>query len=296
MFGRGWIRPSSYVLLPAAVLLLAGSCPSQAIAKTCSGTLSSPGVLVGVYHESVSIEGVCDISGAPATVEGNLTVTMGSSLNAAYQSSTEPYGDGGTRSLTVIGNMVVDREGTALLGCDPGGLRCIGAEEKFGSVEIEGNLQEKKPLGVVMHNSIVQKNVSESGGGGGVQCEFPGPGLFGVVNFPVYSDYEDSAVGKNLKVGGLRSCWLGVNRVNVGHNVTLTNNQLAEAGAITVLSNVIGGNLKCERNSAVWDSSQAGGELYPREPEPNTVDGRRSGQCVLASPEVEGGAPGPGPF
>jgi hypothetical protein len=78
--------------------------------------------------------------------------------------------------------------------------------------------------------------------------------------------------------------------------VRVFNNQMADPDAIEILSNHVHRNLNCRRNSMVWDSSDIGEELFPREPHPNTVDGNRKGQCVLSSPTTEGGPSGPDPF
>ena len=93
------------------------------------------------------------------------------------------------------------------------------------------------------------------------------------------------------------SCWLGVARVRVGGNVSFTNNTFSDPDAIEIIANQVGGSLSCSGNSAVWDSSELSiGKLYPRMPGTNTVNGTRSGQCVLASPSTMGGPSGPGPF
>jgi hypothetical protein len=97
-------------------------------------------------------------------------------------------------------------------------------------------------------------------------------------------------------VSGLSSCWLGVARVQVGGDLRMFANQLADPDAIEIIANQIRHSLACFANSQVWDSADLTEALYPRQPEPNTVGGRRFGQCVLASPETEGGPPGPGPF
>ena len=95
----------------------------------------------------------------------------------------------------------------------------------------------------------------------------------------------------------LESCWLGLARLKVAGNMRIIRNQLADPDAIEILSNVIHGRLACRENSQVWNSAEVSEEtLYPRTPEPNTVFGVRVGQCRLASPETEGGEPGPGPF
>ena len=46
----------------------------------------------------------------------------------------------------------------------------------------------------------------------------------------------------------------------------------------------------------MWDSGDLTDDLFPRVPQPNTVDGKRSGQCVLSSPMSPGGPLGPGAF
>jgi hypothetical protein len=60
--------------------------------------------------------------------------------------------------------------------------------------------------------------------------------------------------------------------------------------------NHIAGDLTCRRNSMVWDSGDIGESLFPRQPQPNTVGGRRHGQSVLNSPTSKHDSPGPGPF
>jgi hypothetical protein len=46
----------------------------------------------------------------------------------------------------------------------------------------------------------------------------------------------------------------------------------------------------------VWDSGDLTDDPFPRTPQPNTVDGKGSGQCVLSSPMSQGGSLGPGSF
>ncbi|MBV8942991.1 MAG: hypothetical protein JO240_14790, partial [Solirubrobacterales bacterium] len=43
----------------------------------------------------------------------------------------------------------------------------------------------------------------------------------------------------------------------------------------------------------IWDSAETVKlpKIYPRVSEPNTVGGKRSGQCVIASPIKPGGPP-----
>ena len=145
-----------------------------------------------------------------------------------------------------------------------------------------------------MHNSTISGNVQANGGGAGLTCE--PTGIFALFGSPAYSDYENSTIRGNLEVSGVTSCWQGVIRDHVSGNVALLNNQFADPDAIEILSNQISGNLACQHNSHVWNSTDETEALYPRAPKPNTVRGFRSGQCVLASPATEGGPLGPGLF
>lgn len=165
----------------------------------------------------------------------------------------------------------------------------------FGRVS--GNMIENAPLGVVVHNSAIGGNIKETGGGGGLSCVPPTSGPFARFKSPVYSDYEDSSVGGSLAISGLRSCWLGVARVKVHGNLSFTNNKLGDPDAIEILSNRVGNDLSCRGNTSVWDSREKSMTAnFPRLPEPNTVRGKRSGQCVLSTPTTIGGPSGPGLF
>jgi hypothetical protein len=206
----------------------------------------------------------------------------------------------------VQGNLQVDRGATAILGCEPNSAYpCVDNEAISSQDSISGDLSAHQPLGVVVHSSTIGGNVQESGGGGGFTCANKGPTVDGFPVFgaafgglPVYSGYEDSTVNGNVGVIGLTSCWLGLARDQVGGNVDLINNQLADPDAIEVIHNQISGNLLCQQNSMTWDSFEAvpGGELFPRVADPNAVSGHRGGQCVISTPTEEGGPSGPGPF
>ncbi len=268
--------------------------------STCTGTFEAPGVLAGVYAGSVSVEGVCDVDGGPAKVTGNLTVDPGATLVAAY--ALDDRTDTGESSLTVTGNVLVQTGATAVLGCQVRGgsyFPCLDSPELASPVHIEGGLKAKKALGVVMHDAEVRRSFTMSGGGGGVSCDEPselGPGIFATLGYPVYSAIELSTIRGSVAVNGLRSCWLGVNRDVVGGSVKIDNDDLDDPDAIEILANEITHNLTCKNDSDTWDSIDYTGALWPRLPEPNTVGGKRSGQCVLSSPPVEGGERGPGPF
>ena len=105
-----------------------------------------------------------------------------------------------------------------------------------------------------------------------------------------------AVVHGNLVITGVRSCWLGTARVHVHRNAVYVGNQLADPDAIEIVSNHVDGALACFRNSRTWDSGDLSNKLFPRAPQPNTVLGGRSGQCVLNSPTSPTDKPGPGLF
>lgn len=262
----------------------------------CSGSASAPGVLAGSFF-NVQVDGFCAVNGGSALVHGNLTVRPGSALVAAF--ALNDVSGHGTSSLTVNGNLKVDAGGAAVIGCLPTSFPCIddpnqNAPTLSSHDRIGGNLVEVNPLGVVVHNTRIGGNVTETGGGGGFNCN--PSGVFALFGSPVYSDYEDTTVLGSLSIENLTSCWLGVARVNSGGGMWFVNDQLADPDAIEIISNNIGGDLVCSHDSRVWDSADAGAHQFPRIAEPNTVGGTRRGQCKLSSPTHRGGSQGPGPF
>jgi hypothetical protein len=274
----------------AVMLVALAATTSGAAAKpptTCSGTFESPGILSGTYQGNVTINGICAAPAGPAVINGNLMVSPGSGLNAALSSG----------NVTVRGNVIMGSGSIMFLGCLPSSFACFDdpnqEEPTLSSAStIKGNLIENSVLGVVVHNSTIGGNVQQNGGGGGTNCESQPPAF----SFGVFSDYEDSTIGGNVNISGLRSCWLGLARDNIGGNMILLHNQLADPDAIEILGNHIGNNLNCQGNSMVWNSNETSEEgLFPREPHPNTAR-HRIGQCVLSSPLTEGGPVGPGPF
>lgn len=257
---------------------------------SCTGTVQSPGTLAGTISGNVNVTGVCFVDAGPLVVNGNLTVQPGAALIAAF---------GATGSnVTVNGNFDVKNGAAALVGCNPVSSPCVDDDPSDPTltvtVTVTGNMTSSQALGVVVHNATIGGNVEQHGGGGGFNCD--PAGIFGAFGSPVFSTYEDSSVGGNLDISNVTSCWLGTARVDVGGNASYVSNQLADPDAIEIVSNHVHGNLSCHGNSMVWDSGELGDNLFPRTPQPNTVDGNRSGQCVLASPLTEGGPPGPGAF
>jgi hypothetical protein len=291
----GWLGMSGTALI---VMTMSASPAAAAGPHVCAGTVAAPGVLAGKYSSNVVVQGACAANAGAAIVSGNLTVRPGAALVAAFALNDQT--GTGSSSLTVRGNLEIQNGAAMILGCDPQSFPCIDdphpeSPTLASAAHVSGNLIEQQPLGVVVHNTTIDGNVVESGGGGGPTCE--PSGVFALFGSPVYSDYEDSSVRGNLSVSGLSSCWLGVARVHVSGNLSMINDQLADPDAIEIISNRISGNLICQQNSQAWDSTEASESgLYPRAPKPNIVLGHRVGQCLLASPASEGGPSGPGPF
>jgi hypothetical protein len=275
----------------------------------CKGKFQKPGVLKGTYSSGVIVKGVCAVKHGKAHVIGTLTVTKGAAFVAAFGRHHS--------SLKVTGNLVVGKGATVILGCkvnpDGSGSACIDdpnmKHPTLTSHEVvTGNIIESSPLGVVVHNSSIGGNIKQSGGGGGLSCAPPKTGIFASMMSPVFSDYEDNSVGGSTVISKLNSCWLGVGREKIGGSLTVNKNEMADPDAIEVFSNHISKNLACSGNShpspmppgdqPVWDSGEIpmNGAIYPRRPQPNTVGGKRRGQCVTATPTTQGGASGPGAF
>lgn len=269
----------------------------------CVGTAQSPGVLAGNYRSGVVIDGVSAVNQGAATVHGTLSITPGSALVAAF-ALNDATGKGSSK-LTVIGRIHVGTGATLILGCEPNFFPCVDdpGAATGGTLSspgvVRGNVIGTGALGVVIHATTIYGDVRESGGGGGVTCQTPTTGIWALFNSAPYSDYEDSMIHGDTAVTGLHTCWTGLARDAVSGSMVISHDQLADPDGIEILANQIAGDLTCVGNSHVWDNSEANFSqtgLYPRTPHPNTVDGTRNGQCVLASPATQGGPPGPGPF
>jgi hypothetical protein len=279
-------------VLAAAPVTAAGA----AAVTTCSGTPSKPGVLTG-KHATVVVNGVCAVNAGRAVVTGNLTVSAGSALLAAFALNDKT--GTGKSSLTVKGNLQVNVGAVLLMGCNPANFPCLDDPNQnkptLSSHDTVGlDLRANRPLGVIVHNFTVGGDVIQTGGGGGVNCK--PQGLFQFFHIPVYSTYEVGTVGGDVRISGYLACWMGVVELHVGNTMVVRGNKLADPDAIEILSNHIAGSLICRGNSHTWDNSETGPGLFPRQPEPNTVGRNRIGQCVLSSPNTRTDKPGPGPF
>jgi hypothetical protein len=295
---RTFLRSLSCIVFTSAVIggvLAAGPVTAAGAAATggtatCSGTPSAPGTLTGT-HGAVVVNGACEVNAGPAVVNGDLTISPGSVLVAAFGLHNS--------SLSVQGNIYVRAGATAVLGCNPANFPCIDDPNPnqptlSSHLTVGLDLRSNLALGVVVHNFTVAGDVIQTGGGGGINCK--PQGIFKLFQSPVYSTYEVGTVSGDVRISSVHSCWMGVVETHVGNTMVMYRNRLFDPDAIEILSNNITGNLICRGNSATWDNGDTGPNLFPRQPEPNTVGRNRKGQCVLSSPNTQTDKPGPGPF
>ena len=128
-----------------------------------------------------------------------------------------------------------------------------------------GDLFVNRALGAVVHLSTIGGSVQQIGGGGGRTCT--PSGIFAQFKSPVYSDYEDNAIGAELLVTNVQSCWFGALRNHVGHSIVAVSNKMADPDAMEVNSNRIARRIACFGNSP---AVQFGGSSRDAEPRPRS--------------------------
>lgn len=262
---RRFPRPSRRVatLLAAGVLGLAVPllpvAASAASAATGNTTCSGGSIAAGTYS-SLTVTGFCSADAGSVTVTRNLTVAPGAALLAAF----------GGSDLNVGGNLTVGSRAILVLGCEPEAFSCFNDPNASTDDHVGGNLTANGALMVLAHHNTIGGNVTQSGGGGGVNCStFP----LGPDGPPAYSTYEDNTIGRNAVVTGLRTCWLGFIRNTVMRNVNFNNNITFDPDGNEVVTNTVGWNLNCHANSPAPQFGDSGGS-------PNTVGRKAIGQCV----------------
>ncbi len=261
---------------------------------TCSGTAKAPGTLAGSHYQVV-IRGVCAVNGGRARVRRNLTITSGGALLAVFGLNHLTHH--GSSSLTVGGNLILQRGASLAMGCDREYDHAFGqSSANFACVDdphpnrptlsshdiVYGSLIARDPLGIVVHNSTIHGNVTETGGGGGLNCK--PTGVFKLFKSPVYSDYEHTKIGGSLTVTGLRSCWFGAINDHVHGSLTASRNLMADPDAMEVVTNTIRRNFTCRGNRPAIQFGDSDGNS-------NRVGHRATGQCgfsvILPSPAPE---------
>lgn len=197
-------------------------------------------------------------------VAGNVDIDEHAGLNAAF----------GGSDLVVRRDVIVEPGAILALGCEPNAFICFNdPDQKVGTLStndrIGGNLIGEHPLMMLVHKSIIGGSVTQSGGGGGAVCTiFP----LGPNGPPAYSTYEDNFVAGHASITGLRTCWFGFIRNTVVHDVTVRNNRLGDPDGNEIVTNIVGGNLRCSDNHPHAQLGDSGGT-------PNIVAGRATGEC-----------------
>ena len=69
------------------------------------------------------MRGACEVNAGPAVVNGDLTISPGSVLLAAFALNDKT--GTGTSSLTVKGNILVRAGAVAVMGCNPANFACL---------------------------------------------------------------------------------------------------------------------------------------------------------------------------
>ena len=236
---------------------------------TCAGGSIAPGT-----YDSITVTGVCSVDAGSITVRHDLVVKAGAALIAAY----------GNSNVTVRHDLKVEKNGVLALGCglpssacfdDPANSDPTGQTlPTLSAVGTVGHdLKADNALAVIVHHSSIGRNVIQQGGGGGLNCDLAMLGIS-----PAYSTYEDTTIGGNVSITGLRTCWLGFLDNTVGHNVTFNNNRTVVVEATgpdgnEIAANTIRGNLSCANNDPAPQVGDSGLAL-------NVVGHRATGQCA----------------
>jgi hypothetical protein len=240
--------------------------------NTCTGTFPSPGVLAGTYHGDVVVTGLCLVDGGAAVIRGDLILAPGAALGATYVHND--VAGTGTSSLTVLGDVEVGSDAVLAMGCNPKTTPCTDDPSATGQNRVTGDVRGVNVLAVVVYASTIKGDLKVHGGGGGVTCDPPFPGIFAAVGSPAFSDAEYNTIGGDLKMTGLQTCWAGLVGNSVRGNVSFADNMTVDPTASLVQANHVGGSLACFGNIRAVQYS-----IDPSINFPNLVRGDASGQC-----------------
>lgn len=245
--------------------------PGTAIAAPPGAYTCSGGEIPAGTYTGLTVTGTCTFTGDLVRVNGGLTVAPGAILNDHAASRT---------TVRVNGNVRVG-EGAVL------GLGAYGPPGITTSTVVNGSIVADRPLSLYLSGITVNGSVTSIGG----VAPTYGP-LESFRNFP----FKDDKVNGSLTIEGWQGGWLGVIRVRVNGDVTVSGNRSVivespvgcdpEAGQCTgtepgtdsdsteVQTNVIHGSLRCEDNTPPAQVNAADGG------QANVVSGRKLGECA----------------
>jgi hypothetical protein len=204
-------------------------------------------------YTSLTINSDCTVDAGNVIVTGNVTVKSGGLLIADFSGS----------DLIVKGNVVVQPYAGLILGCNPNSSPCENNSNGTSHDSIGGKLTSNGGFVLIIHNTNVKGDVSFTNGGAG--CSFGD-----------FSTFEDSNFGGNVTINKVVTCWMGFIRNQVVGTVTYNNNATADPDGNEIVTNKIGGSLKCMGNNPPPQAGDSGGG-------PNLVAGTRTGQCQSTS-------------
>jgi|HubBroStandDraft_1064217.scaffolds.fasta_scaffold02862_4 hypothetical protein len=266
---------------------------------TCTGGNIHPGT-----YRSMLITGLCYMKTGTIVIRRDLTVGPGALLDAGASPGDPSSKPVVTATVRIGGSVFVDKGAVLVLGCGPTLLSICPHGVTFDS--IGGNLTAVGALADVVHYTAISGNVTVAGGGGGAAGGANSSGCFNTKVYPIpkpwsedkalvkqvpeFTVFEDGTVGGNLSVTGVRTCWMGVMRIEVRGSLTYSRNISSDPDGNEVNNNLMGANITCLRDDPATqfgDSSNA----------PNLAAGHAIGECgfsvVLPNPAPEAGE-GPG--
>jgi hypothetical protein len=226
---------------------------------TCNG-----GSIPGGTYSSLIVNGNCNVDDGTVHVIGDVTVKPNASLIAAF----------GGSDLIVGGSVNAGKNTNLVFGCSPYDFTCYGESQGgYSTTTIQHDLVATGARAILVHGAHIGGSVTQTGGGGGLACGEPGaaPAVFVTIN-PAYTTYSDTSIGGDLTITGVKTCWLGVTRVDVGMSMTFTGNKTGDSDGNELVSNHIVRNLACVGNRPAPQIGDSGGNL-------NFVGGLATGQC-----------------
>ncbi|WP_042364041.1 hypothetical protein [Streptacidiphilus neutrinimicus] len=258
---RTLLRSAPVALTAVSALAFAGAPAAHAAPHGATTVVCHGGdIASGDYYELV-VHGDCTVpDGAKVTVETQLYVTSGSTLNAIT-----------TGHVHVKGNVEVGRGAVLGLGCNTETNCATPTKDEVG-----GNINSDHATAVILHADRVKGDITTLADGPGLTCA-PSAQLASIPNLgtgtPAYDDFEDNTVGGYITTSHLRSCWMGVIRNHVGTNILVLDDRTADPDGNEVVTNTVRGDLGCYLNKPAAQLGDSGGA-------PNMVKGLKLGECA----------------